>query len=34
MRAWNVIEMKKNPIYKILLITNSSREVASIQSNQ
>ncbi len=34
MKAWNVIEMKKITIYKILLITNSFREFASIQSNQ
>jgi hypothetical protein len=30
MKAWNVIEMEKMAIYKILLVTNSSREVASI----
>jgi hypothetical protein len=30
MKAWNVIEMKKIAIYKILLVTNSFRKVASI----
>jgi hypothetical protein len=34
MKPWNVIEMKKNTIYKRLLITNSSKEIASRQSNQ
>jgi len=34
MKAWNVIEMKKIAVYKILLITNLSREFASIQFNQ
>ncbi len=34
MKAWNVIEMKKNSVYKILLVTNSFRNVASIQFNQ
>jgi hypothetical protein len=34
MKAWNVIEMEKIVVYKILLITNSSKELASIQSNQ
>jgi hypothetical protein len=34
MKAWNVIEMKKISVYKILLVTNSFRNVASIQFNQ
>ncbi len=35
MKAWNVIKMKKKiAVYKILIVTNSSREFASIQSNQ
>jgi hypothetical protein len=33
-KAWNVIEMKKKIVYKILLIIYSSKELASIQSNQ
>jgi hypothetical protein len=34
MKAWNVIEMEKIIVYKILLVTNSSNEFASRQSNQ
>jgi hypothetical protein len=34
MKAWNVIEMEKIIVYKILLVTNSFREFASRQSNQ
>jgi hypothetical protein len=34
MKAWNVIEMEKIAVYKILLVTNSSREFALEQSNQ
>jgi hypothetical protein len=32
MKAWNVIEMEKIAIYKILLFTNSSKFFASIIS--
>jgi len=34
MKPWNVIEMKKTTIYKLLLVKNSSKEIASKQSNQ
>jgi hypothetical protein len=34
MTSWNVIEMKKTIIYKLLLVIDSSKEIALRQSNQ
>jgi hypothetical protein len=34
MKPWNVVEMKKTTIYKLILFTIFSKEIASRQYNQ
>jgi hypothetical protein len=34
MKPWNVVEMKKTAIYKLLLLTIFSKKIASRQSKQ